>query len=448
MLMNAFVALCVWIFLPMVHLTNRNNTFYKNGLLLSVTMPPQAVKDEAVQALCGEFRRTLWYMTFGLTATLLPAVFLSTSLSALWSMAWIPVAIAVCFRIYGRGYEKMKALKRRRGWQIASGTQVAAELRPVRLPKPVKSGWFVPPMILSVLPVLSCVLDDWDGSWTLLLAVTSGMGLLVTAMSLFFYRAIFRQRKDLLDDDLTLTEALTRVRRYNWTKLWLLTSWLTAGYSLAVWCCQGKSFWYNVWTAIYSVVLMAGVLMTEFSSRKAQQRLTRDRTNPVMVDEDDRWIWGQFYYNPQNPRAMINERVGIGMSINFAHPLGKVMGLCSVLLLLSLPILGIWLTVQETSPVELTVTDTQITARQAGDEYTVALDEITEAELLPQLPAMVRIWGTGLPDLEKGRYTVEGYGSCIVCLKPSEPPFLLLRTADAVYLFSGEPAQTIFARLE
>lgn len=448
MLMNAVVALCVWIFLPMVHLTNRNNTFYKNGLLLSVTLPPQAVQDEAVQALCGEFRRTLWYMTLGLTAALVPSVFLSTSLSALWDMVWMPVAIAVCLRNYGRGYEKMKALKRSRGWQTSAGSQVAAELRPVRLPKPLKLGWFVPPMILSVLPVLSCVLDDWGDSWNLILAVTAGMGLLVTTLSLFFYRAIFRQRKDLLDDDLTLTEALTRVRRHNWTKLWLLTSWLTAGYALAVWCCQGKSVWYNVWTAIYCIAIVIGVLMTEFSARKAQQRLTRDRTNPVAVDEDDRWIWGQFYYNPQNPKAMINERVGVGMSMNFAHPLGKVMGVISILALLSLPSLGVWLTVQESSPVELTLTDSQITAAQAGDQYTVALDAVTEAELLPQLPAMARVWGTGLPDLEKGRYSVEGYGSCIVCLKPSEPPFLLLRTENETYLFSGDGAQAISTQLE
>ena len=37
---NLFMAVCMWIFLPIVYVSMRNNTVCKNNLILSVTLPP------------------------------------------------------------------------------------------------------------------------------------------------------------------------------------------------------------------------------------------------------------------------------------------------------------------------------------------------------------------------------------------------------------------------
>lgn len=444
---NLFMAACMWIFLPIMYVTNRNNTVYKNGLLLSVTLPPQAVEDPEVQALCREFRRRLKITMLWLTVGLVPAVFLPwMSVSCLWSMVWMIAAMVVCFRTYGRGYQAIKDWKKRHG--LCQGVRVAAELRPVQLPEPLNARWFVPPVVVSVLPAISCLVDPWDESWTMILGITAGMGLVMTLLSCVLYGAIFRQRKDLLDDNLALTEVLTRVRRYHWTRLWLLSAWLTAGYSLAVWCCRGSSPAYFIVTAVYSVLLLAASLVTEFAARRAQQRLTGDRTTPVLVDEDDCWIWGQFYYNPNNPCCLINERVGMGMSVNYARPAGKTVAVLVVLVLLSLPVLGIWLIVQEFSPVELTLTDTSLTASQVESEYRVDRQEIVEVYLLTELPVTRRIIGTEMPNLCKGTYTVEGYGRCTICLNPENPPFLMVQTGEQTYLFGGDQAAAVYAALQ
>ena len=92
---------------------------------------------------------------------------------------------------------------------------------------------------------------------------------------------VYRQRLDALDADRSLTAALTRVRRYNWTKCWLLMAYLTAGYSLAVWLCRGSMGWYFIWTAVYTVALLFVSIQTEFAARRAQRK-KRDR------QDDDR----------------------------------------------------------------------------------------------------------------------------------------------------------------
>ena len=445
---NLFTAACMWLFLPITCVTMKNNLVRKNNLILSVTLPPEAVGDSEVTACCDGFRKKLRAAFWLLTAALIPAVFLPwVSVSMTWSLVWLLIAMFAIMRVYGKGYQALKALKLRRGWTIPTAGQTVAELRPMKLPKRLKTGWFVPPMVLSVLPVLSCFLDDWGEAWNGLLATTAGCNLLVTAMSLLFYGCVFRQKKDILDGDLELTEALTRVRRYNWTKMWLLTSWLSAFYSLAVWFCRGNMTWYMVWTLGYCVLLTAAALVTEFAARRAQQRLTQGRTQVPVVDEDDRWVWGQFYYDPNSTKAMVNERVGVGMSMNFAHPAGKAMAALTVLALLSLPLLGVWLMVDELMPIRWEVTEEQVLVRQVGELYAIDRDEITEVRLLDELPAASRTWGTGLPNLLKGTFTVDGHGPCTLCLDPTAPPFLLIDTVHETYILGLDGTEELYETL-
>jgi len=444
-----FLAACMWLFLPIVYVTMRNNLVCKNNLILSVTLPPEAQTDEEVAEYCRNFRKKLFRTTLWLTAALLPAILLPRiSFSITWSLVWLLAAMFGIMRCYGKGYEGLKAIKQRRGWKKEAAGQTVAELQDIPLPKRLKPVWFVLPMLLSVLPVLSCLVDSWDPGWHTLLAITAGCNLFITALSFVSYGLIFRQRKDVLDEDFELTAALTRVRRYNWTKCWLWMSWSTALYSLAVWCTQGNMTWYLIWTIVYCVVLTTAAIATEFAARRAQQRLTQGRTQTPVVDEDDYWIWGQFYCNPNSNKFMINERVGVGMSVNFAHPAGKITALLTILLMLSLPILGVWTMYDELAGTYWKITDQTLIVEQSTEICRISLNDIEEATLLEELPPSARLWGTGLPNLLKGSFSVEGYGTCTLCLDPTQPPFLLIKTTDKTYLFGIENATALLTELQ
>lgn len=437
---NLFLLAAFYLFLPIEYVTMRNNTVCKNNLILSVTLPPEAQGDKEVLDFCGAFRKQYRRLFWILTAVLAPCVFLPwVSVVMTAALVWMLAALVLMCWFYGKANKGLREIKRRRGWQTPTAGQTVVELQPGKLPKPVKTGWFVPPMVLSVLPVASCFVDNWNSAWKLTLAITAATGLLVTAMSLLCYGLIFRQRADALDADRDLTASLTRVRRYNWTKFWLLASWLTALYSLAVWCCQGNWTWYMVWTFAYSLLLLAAAVGTEFAARHAQQRLTQGRTRNPQVDEDDCWIWGQFYYNPNNNRNFVNERVGMGMSMNLARPAGKMLMGFSASILLLMPLLGVWLMAEELSPMRLTLTEDALVMEQAFTDYTVPLDQVEEANLISQLPPVYRTWGTGLDNLLKGDFSVEGYGNAKLCLNPNADQFLVLKTKDQTYIFSGDP---------
>ncbi len=438
--MNLFLVICMWIFLPIVYVSMRNNTVCKKGLILSVTLPPEGQRDEEVQVYVAQFRKRLLWTAVWLTAALLPALlFPRVSVVITWAVVWMLAAMFVIFWVYAKGYAGLKAIKRRRGWKTGK-PQPAMETEPLKLPKPIRTGWFVPPMILSVLPVISCIFDVLDPAWKLLLTVNAAVCLFMTACSLAIYGLIFRQKPDVVDDNPDRTAALTRVRRYNWTKTWLLMAWLTGAYSVAVWIGQGKG--YFAMTMVYTAAILAVTLATEFAVRRAQHRLNGD-TVPV-VDEDDYWIWGQFYYNPHDKKTFINERVGMGMSVNYATPAGKAVAVFAVVVLLAMLPLCAWLIADETAVTELSVSSEAIVAQHRNTVYEIPLEDIQDMQLLDQLPPAAKLWGSGTDRLLKGKFSVEGYGAATLCLNPQATPVLVIQTAGEIYFFSGAEAEAIY----
>ena len=70
---------------------------------------------------------------------------------------------------------------------------------------------------------------------------------------------------------------------------------------------------------IYIVVVVGAVVGLELRVRRLQEKLTADSGGDFYVDEDDHWIWGMFYYNPNDRRLIVNDRVGMNTSVNLAR---------------------------------------------------------------------------------------------------------------------------------
>ena len=439
MIVNLIVALAMYISLPLIWWMLRSASFERNNLILSVTLPPEGRKDPQVLELAARFRRRLRNLFWGMTLALVPAVVVPwVSVCTMYSLIWLIGVIFLPYILFAKANSALKKLKQDRGWRTTAGSRhTVAAMPPATPPKRLSAAFFLPPVLLSAAPVLSVLKGEGGQPWNMVLLITVGCCLLVTVLSLAIYPLVFRQRLDALDEDETLTAALTRIRRYNWTKCWLAMSWCTGVYSLIVWGCRGSMAWYLIWTTVYSLALLGISLQTEFAARRAQRTLTLDRQEAPLVDEDDRWIWGILYYNPDDNHTFVNERVGMGMSMNLARPAGKWMMGISLAIILAMPLLGVWLMVEEFSPLELTLKQNIVVARQAFTAYEVPLEQVEEAELLEALPKASRIYGSGLENLLKGKFAVEGYGTSTLCLNPNDPPFLVLKTPDTTYILGG-----------
>lgn len=124
----------------------------------------------------------------------------------------------------------------------------------------------------------------------------------------------------------------------------------------------------------------------EFRTRRCQEELTAGCGQGAYVDEDDRWLWGIFYYNPRDTRVLINDRVGIGTSLNLARPAGKIVMGLSALLILAFPFVGPALEAAADRPISLTLEDGLLEASHGSTQYALAVEEVDRVELLEDLP--------------------------------------------------------------
>ena len=412
----------------------RNEAKPKKNIIVGVTLPHEGQSDPAVLALTNRYKRELKWTCLALTLPVVPGIFLQDF--GLSMMLWLDWVLAICVVVnipFIRCNRALRRLKADRGWRREPSAQAVADLRAAAMElKWLSPLWFLPPAAMSLVPLL---VDR--GLWM--------VSLMDAALVLFFYvcyRWLYRNKAEVVDADTGRTMALTRLRRYNWGKCWLVNAWATGIFFGGMFLVRDERLSIAL-ILVYAVVVVVAAAGLELRVRRLQERLTAGSGVDFYVDEDDHWIWGMFYYNPNDNRLVVNARVGMNSTVNLARRSGQVvMGAC-LALLLAMPLLGVWLMGMERAPVELTVTEEAIVASHYGSVYTVDRDEVAALEVLEELPAIRRVAGTGMASAQTGTFRSQDWGTFTCCVDPRQGPWLLITTTDGRrFLFgASDPAE-------
>lgn len=445
MTMKIILLLCLYPVFPIMYYMMRSEAKFRKNILLGVTLPYAAREDSEIEALAEGYKREL--RMIGILLGLLPfTVFFvkGEGGSMLILFGWMTLMILLPYVPYVRYHLRVKVVKQARGWvQPSAGVAMVDTAAMTESLKRVSSWWFLPPVLVSLVPVGAALLDWARGGaegaillWVYLLDV------LVVASCYVFYRLLYRQRAEVVDDNAARTMALTRVRSYNWAKCWLWVAYLTAIMNVSLWLLQGH--WaLTVVMIVYTIALVAATMQAEIKTRRAQYTLARDSGQGLYTDEDSRWILGMFYFNPDDKHFMVKSRVGMGTTVNIARTGGKVFMGFAALCILLLPLSGVWLMAEENAQIQFTVTQEMVIVRHLARTYEIPREQIISIELVESLSGGMRVAGTGMENIAKGRYKFNGIGLCNACLKPGTPPYMVIRTDTEAYVVNaGEAALT------
>lgn len=433
---NLILWACV-IWLPvLMYLLLKNETKFKKNIAVGITIPQEGRTDSEVIAALHQFQQQLRLVCVGLLLVALPCIFIpKLGVAMTVYMLWLDCCIVLPYLPYIRCNQKLRQIKRARGWQQNDSTQqTTVDLTAAAHSCHWLSPWlFLLPLLLALLPLY------FDREQALVYSID--------AASVLFcwlgYRYLYRNRAEIVDANTAINATLTRIRRYNWGKCWLICAWFLALLNLLLWLGQNQFGLTIAGTLLLTFGITAAVISVEFRTRAMQEKLTANSGIDFYVDEDDKWMWGIFYYNPYDRRLLMNQRVGMNTTLNLAKPAGKAFLAATALLLLALPLLGVWMDWLETTPVALQITDTTVIAAHTGTAYEIPLDAITQVNVIDTLPAIRRIAGTGMDTVQKGNYKTP-WGSARVCLDPRTAPYLQISTMDGKqYLFgSSDSAET------
>lgn len=439
--LNIFLAVCFLPIILILYFTLRNEGKPKNNLILSTTLPKEAWEDERVLAITRRFYKGLNLACLSILLLYLPAFFIPYfSIQLTYVFVWLIAAMVVPYIPYCKSVQNMRVLKKEHWYHPElKQVQVADTSASFDVENNYSFVTFLLPLIVSLIPLLYPLAVPSDLS-PLPLFIICGSNAVSIVLFYLCYKYMFRNKSDHINANADLSANLTRVRKYYWGKFWLIISWFCALFGFSALFINSLALFYMIATMVLCLSLIVVVIIIEFRIRRIQQKLNQTQPSEILVDEDDFWPYGAFYYNKNDSSNIVNNRIGMGTTMNLAKPAGQwLMGL-SLVLILAMPFLGVWMMTEEFSELRLEVTDTELVATHGTSSYEVDLDNIYTVELLNTLPKCSRNWGTATDLILKGDFSVSGVSAhCTLCVNRDAEVFLLIRTIDGeYYLFASE----------
>ncbi|MBQ1878225.1 MAG: hypothetical protein II161_05340, partial [Erysipelotrichaceae bacterium] len=333
-----------------------------------------------------------------------------------------------------------KQLKQQKGWRQKNDV-VRVDTSALAGQSWLSPLYFVVPVIIALVPVL------FDRSLMFMYITMS----LLCALFGLSYRYLYRNKAEMVDENTELTMVLTQLRRYAWGKMWLVTSYSMALYSLAGWLSLNNFVIGIILTILLTVGICWFALRLEMKLRHQQEKLTADSGSGWYVDDDDYWLGGLLYNNPNDSRLIINSRIGMNTSINMANPAGKLILALTVLLLVCLPFMGIYGDYMSTQPIEIAVENETLKADLGMIHYDIAASDIKEIRLLETLPeGLNKVAGIGMDDLIQGRFSSTEFGNLTVLADPQKGPFILIVTGEKTWMLGtrdGNQTKKLYEQL-
>lgn len=432
----------VWL-IPLMYFMLANETKFKKNIAVGVTFPLAAREDEEVQQELGRFRRNLGAVCLFLLAAcvlcMIPDDFITVF--SLW-LIWVDAVCILPYIPYVMTNSRLKKIKMAREWSCGMPHRRKVNLSAIRPARTIPVYAFVPAVVIAMLPALA----DRD-----MVPVYLMMG--VCAASCWAgYRFLYRRRMEMVDENTDLTIALTMIRQNSWAHLWLVTAYGMAFSSAAMFLSVRHFMAGMILFFLIAVMICAEALRIEIHVRREQERLTRDSGTEWYVDDDDHWIGGILYYNPDDSHLLINARIGMNSTFNLAHPAGKVIAVLMIAVFAAIPFGGVFMKQLGEQEILITVSDSTIRAEAGMTEYEIPMEEIREIRVLDTLPdGFRRKVGTGMENLSKGTFGSDPYPTLRVILDPQVSPYILVETADgSYYLFgmhSGESTEEVIRQI-
>jgi Predicted membrane protein len=287
--------------------------------------------------------------------------------------------------------------------------------------------------------------------------LTSGMmaafliiGLMLIPVGLLFDK----MRNEVISDDSDINANYNRAKKKNWADtnsfmVWINTAFIAISFPLMV--LFNSEMIYMIMVIIYMLLLFVGIGLFIKRNLAIEKRYRRETS--IEVDDDDCWILGSIYYNPEDKRLNVEKRAGVGATINMAHPVGKFIGAVAVLAIIGTFIVLIWVAILSKTPISVRVEDGKLICHQMKDDYVIPVDSIEEVTLGEgsRNLKMSRISGYDIEPVEKGKYTVEGESGCIVFISYDADKYIRFTSNGKTYYISSgtaEETENIYGQIQ
>lgn len=167
--------------------------------------------------------------------------------------------------------------------------------------------------------------------------------------------------------------------------------------------------------------------------------LASDKT--IYTDNDEYWKNG-IYNNPNDPRTMIEKRIGYGLTYNMATKKGKRIVYGSYIIGLAIPILLLFqFFIFDFSKYNLTINNNEVKISAPIYGTTFSVEDIEEVKIIDKMEKGIRTNGVGTERYSLGHYSVNSYGNSLLYIYWDSKPYIEIKLKDKYIFINGTSAE-------
>lgn len=419
-----------------------------NYVIVENTFPADKINDPLVLAFRRNYRKRQFQLAFLLTildlSLLIP---MKDSIFMLLFFILLYITIGAGYLLQIRYIRKGHQLIVENDWQlIQQPIQVDTKLVLEKNQKLVSPWWFVLSFVLLIL--LTVVLHQREmGSLTWILF---GTNVFVLLLFLAGWWAISRLPVRALTNDSIINRQYNDLTKFYWSAFITGTSFIVLLIIyLPLITLESSPRLFNLLTFIefLAIFLFCGfTLWWLIRLRNKQDQLLTQTPSFRYAGDDYYWRYG-IYYNPDDRRLMVPDRIGLNITVNLARTGGKIfIGLLPIVLIGAMVITVVPLYILDYHPDPLTYEVKQENLILDGPIYRerkISYKDMEKVALIERLPRVgMKVNGLATENYSIGSFKVAGKSASLFVDHQSKP-ILQIQTKNRDYYYTNtDPTAT------
>ena len=327
-----------------IYATNQTTTKANGHTLLGIALPHTALKNEKVIEITKKYTKNHTLNTVVFAILTLPMFLASAAPIAvtLYLLLWCTIFIYINQKIFLNHFHTLYNLKKTNNWWLGTHQLVTIDTEVSRLKNtfPIQKKYFLIPILITSITIFIIFFKTTDTTlWTFAFS-----GLLPLLSLLIIYFIYSKSRSVVYSDNSEINLQLNRMFKREWTTCCFtvatIQSVLFLATTIILLTAPNRSF-----DIAFFLIMSAQTFSMMFIIFRTHQKISTTRNkmryliNEELYEDDDLcWAYfgGLFYYNPNDIRVVVEKRIGVGLALNMATIVGKVV--MAILILMIVPL--------------------------------------------------------------------------------------------------------------
>lgn len=443
-MINVILFLSMYPVIFILYYVQKADGKFKRRTLFGIRVSKDWISAEECEALADTFRHKMnrCLLIFSLIPLVtIPIPYFSINMT-IW-MIWLFAAIVAFMLPYGQGYQELLHIKQERIPASAETNIFYTELKGAGVIRAIKGTDLLLPMLLSIgLAVFSLFYLHGERyeMYNVLIVIFAACTPLFYACAILMDK--MKTKVISLNSDVNVNYA--RANKKIWKTFWGACMWLNTLFTaiilgLVYLTAFTESFTLNfiIWGSIAYCLLTLIMCIYLWNRKNTLDKQYEDKMDIPDDNDENAWIGGILYYNPRDSHVMVNKKYGIGTTVNLATPVGKGNIVFIALVLLSIPVLCVWIMLEEFTPISLSLENEALVAVHWKEDYNIPTFTIENLSLVDEVPKSTKVSGTGMDTLKKGTFRNSEDGKVQLFLNPQNELFLRFTSGETIYYMSG-----------